>query len=91
MLQSQKRQVREFLSSGEIDNEPYYGLNNRVPFNHHPDMTKNALAPPALDYNMLTASAPAERHSTYSEENPINSEGTVDKGRISSFPCHTFV
>ena len=83
MLQSQKRQVKQFLSSGEIDNEPFCGINNRVPMNHYPVITDNALAPPALDYNTLTASAPAEHYSTCSKENQLNSGGTVDKGRIS--------
>ena len=82
MLQSQKRQVKQFLSSGEIDNEPYFGINNRVPMNHYPGTSENALAPPALDYNTLTASAPAEHYSTCSKENSHNSGGNVDKGRI---------
>jgi hypothetical protein len=74
--------VRQFLSSGEIDNEPYCGINNKVSMNHNPGITDNALAPPVLDYDALTASAPAEHYSTCSKENPLTSCGTVDKGRI---------
>ena len=83
MLQSQKRQVRQFLSSGEIDNEPHCGINNRVSMKLCPGTRGNALAPPSLDYNALTASAPAEQYSTCSKENHLTSGGIVDTGRIS--------
>ena len=83
MLQSQKRQVRQFLSSGEIDNEPLCGINNKVSMKHCPGTSKNALAPPSFDYNALTASAPADQYSTCSKENHLTSGGIVDRGMIS--------
>ena len=88
MLQSQKRQVRQFLSSTDIDSgQPNYDMinnnNNRTSSSlpHHPGITENnLLAPPILEYPSLTASAPAENSALLSKDNPPATREAVDQG-----------
>ena len=85
MLQSQKRQVRQFLSSEEVDNGTAdCGINNdnMISMNQHHNsrMSGNLLAPPTLNYSALTNSAPAENYALYSKQNASHYEGAIDQG-----------
>ena len=89
MLESQKRQVRQFLSSEEIDNNgttDCRGNNNdnnvsiNPQINNHQRISDNLLAPPTLNHSALTNSAPAENYVSYSKQNFPRYEGTIQQG-----------
>ena len=92
MLESQKRQVRQFLSSEELDNNEATdcrGNNNdntisMNPQNHHhyQRLSDNLLAPPTLNYSALTNSAPAENYESLSKQNIAQYAGTIDCGKL---------
>ena len=93
MLQSQKRQVKQFLSSGEIEYEHNnicgnYNKMTGMDDNHHHGIcslqpTKsNLLAPPTLNYPSLTSSAPAKNCPMRSNDNSLNSRDVIDQGEI---------
>ena len=90
MLESQKRQVRQFLSSEEIDNNgttDCRGNNNdnnvsiNPQINNRQRISDNLLAPPTLNHSALTNSAPAENYVSYSKQNFPHYEGTIQQGK----------
>ena len=87
MLQSQKRQVRQFLSSEEVDNgvsDCGVSNDNTISMNQHHNsrMSGNLLAPPTLNYSALTNSAPAENYALYSKQNFSHYAGAIDQGTL---------
>ena len=79
MLQSQKRQVRQFLSSSDVENDATDSSRNEVSVRNDPSTTtmNNLLAPPPPTYLPLTASAPEENYSTQ-----FNLRDTLEQGII---------
>ena len=93
MLQSQKRQVKQFLSSGEIECEHNNNCGNYnkmtgMDDNHDHGICSlqpaksNLLAPPTLNYPSLTSSAPAKNCPIRSNDNSLNSGDAIDQGEI---------
>ena len=100
MLQSQKRKVRQFLSSGDIEaplkteeersecNNVHETASNKETINgitSRTPTTSGLLAVPPTVYPMLTASAPAKNCSTYSKYDSNNSGEILDQGNLLIF------
>ena len=100
MLQSQKRKVRQFLSSGDIEsplkteeeisecNNVHESASNKETINgitSRTPTTSGLLAVPPTVYPMLTASAPAKNCSTYSTYDSNNSGEILDQGNLLIF------
>ena len=97
MLQSQKRKVRKFLSSGaplttEEERSEYNNVHETASkketingITSCTPTTSSLLAVPPTVYPMLTASAPAKNYSTYSKYDSNHSGEILDQGNFFSF------
>ena len=100
MLQSQKRKVRQFLASGDVEaplkteeersecNNVHETVSKKETINGITNRTPTAsglLAVPPTVYPMLTASAPAKNYSTCSKYDSNNSGENLDQGNLFSF------
>ena len=99
MLQSQKRKVRQFLSSGDAEapltteeersecNNVHETASKKETINGITSCTpttSSLLAVPPTVYPMLTASAPAKNYSTYAKYNSNHSGEILDQGNFFS-------
>ena len=99
MLQSQKRKVRQFLSSGDVeaplkteeDNNVHETASTKETINgitNCTPTTSGLLAVPPTVYPMLTASAPAKNYSTCSKYDSNNSGEMLDQGNLLLFTIY---